>query len=276
METAPASYHSLLFRRHTRSLFRQTRARRCWMRPTSLADSRSVRPGLGRPSADPARRPRLLARHPGGVAGHVGRAGLGPVPRVRVSGCLDIVVLHLSVPSTSFVAIGWRPAPTGGGGFLKNDLPDRALRQRPGRGSRGGGAREVRATTVTRTAYGPGRGYWSRSVVAACGCALRYASLSGRDTDWSYLCANLREPPADGTVFDDPSHPGHAAMTVAGLAVYRDRDAGRLPGALTGAAAGRWTRPSSQPRDGAVADGRERKLVLLLPAGDQPRQARAR
>jgi hypothetical protein len=42
---------------------------------------------------------------------------------------------------------------------------------------------------------------------------------------WSYLCANAACCPAEGTAFDYSSHPAAAAMTVAGLAAYPDRDA---------------------------------------------------
>jgi hypothetical protein len=86
------------------------------------------------------------------------------------------------------------------------------------------------AVTVIGIGYGPGR--LVTPVADAFAAAARQRRLELRELlrvedsrYWSYLCANPACCPADGTVFDYPSHPAAAAMTVAGLAAYPDRDA---------------------------------------------------
>ena len=99
------------------------------------------------------------------------------------------------------------------------------------------------STTVIGIGYGPGR--LVTPVADAFAVAARRRRLEIRELlrvedsrYWSYLCANPACCPADGTVFDYPSHPAAAAMTVAGLAAYPDRDAVAATLApLTGAAA---------------------------------------
>jgi len=99
------------------------------------------------------------------------------------------------------------------------------------------------ATTVIGIGYGPGR--LVTPVADAFAAAVRRRRLDLRELlrveesrYWSYLCASPACCPADGTVFDYPSHPAAAAMTVAGLAAYPDRDAVAATLApLTGAAA---------------------------------------
>jgi hypothetical protein len=86
------------------------------------------------------------------------------------------------------------------------------------------------ATTVIGIGYGPGR--LVTPVADAFAAAALQRCLEMRELlrvedsrYWSYLCTDPACCPADGTVFDYPSHPAAAAMTVAGLAAYPDRDA---------------------------------------------------
>jgi len=99
------------------------------------------------------------------------------------------------------------------------------------------------ATTVIGIGYGPGR--LVTPVADTFAAAARQRRMDLRELlrvedsrYWSYLCANPACCPADGTAFDYPSHPVAAAMTVAGLAAYPDRNAVAATLApLTGAAA---------------------------------------
>jgi len=215
------------------------------------------------PSADPGQPP----SDPGQPSANPGQPPADPGPpsgewdasprsqpdldlsRVRVSGPADIlaVVPHLLGfhPKLSFVVIG-----AGGPrrrveiGF-RYDLPDP-----PGAES----AAEIAAhavavlaqrgaTTVIGIGYGPGR--LVTPVADAFTAAARRRNLEMRELlrvedgrFWSYLCASPACCPAGGTVFDYPSHPAAAAMTVAGLAAYPDRAAVAATLApLTGAAA---------------------------------------
>jgi hypothetical protein len=208
----------------------------------------------GQPAANPGQpstAPGQPSADPGPPSGQ-GDAGPRPQPdldlsRVRVSGPADIlaVVPHLLGfhPRLSFVVIG-----AGGPrrrveiGF-RYDLPDP-----PGAESAAGIADHAvavlaqrGASTVIGIGYGPGR--LVTPVADAFTAAARQRGLEMRELlrvedsrFWSYLCVNPACCPADGTVFDYPSHPAAAAMTVAGLAAYPDRDAvaatlAPLPGA---------------------------------------------
>ena len=156
--------------------------------------------------------------------------------KVRVSGPADIlaVVPHLIGfhPALSFVVIGaagpHRRIELG----FRYDLPDppdsaaaaeiadHAVAVLTQRG----------ASMVIGIGYGPGR------LVTPVADAVA-AAVSGRRLQlrellrvedgryWSYLCTNTACCPAEGTAFDYLSHPAAAAMTVAGLAAYPDRDA---------------------------------------------------
>jgi len=185
-----------------------------------------------------------------------GRGDAGPwpqqdvsLPRVQVSGPSDMlaVVPHLLGfhPQLSFVVIGARgPRQRLDIGFRYNlpdppgteaaaEIADHAVAVLAQRGS----------TTVIAIGYGPGR--LVTPIADAFAAAARRRRLDLRELlrvensrYWSYLCANPACCPADGTVFDYPSHPAAAAMTVAGLAAYPDRDAVAATLApLTGAAA---------------------------------------
>lgn len=212
--------------------------------------------GLGPPSADPGPSPADSGPPPPVPGPPSGRGDASPRPqpdldlsRVRVSGPADIlaVVPHLLGfhPQLSFVVIG-----AGGPrrrveiGF-RYDLPDP-----PGAAAAADIADHAvavlaqhAATTVIGIGYGPGQ--LVTPVADAFAAAARRRSLEIRELlrvedsrYWSYLCANSACCPADGAVFDYPSHPAAAAMTVAGLAAYPDRDAiAATLAPLTGAAA---------------------------------------
>ena len=173
----------------------------------------------------------------------------GALPRVRVSGPADMlaVVPHLLGfhPQLSFVVIGAAgprqrveigfryDLPDPPGAEAAAEIADHAVAVLTQRG----------ASTVIGIGYGPGR--LVTPVADAFAAAARQRRLELRELlrvedsrYWSYLCANPACCPADGTVFDYPSHPAAAAMTVAGLVAYPDRDAVAATLApLTGAAA---------------------------------------
>ena len=214
-------------------------------------DSSAVPPSAdpGPPSADP--RPPSADLGPSS-----GRGDTGPwyqpddaLPRVRVSGPADMlaVVPHLLGfhPQLSFVVIGAAgprqrveigfryDLPDPPGAEAAAEIADHAVAVLTQRG----------ASTVIGIGYGPGR--LVTPVADAFAAAARQRRLELRELlrvedsrYWSYLCANPACCPADGTVFDYPSHPAAAAMTVAGLVAYPDRDAVAATLApLTGAAA---------------------------------------
>jgi hypothetical protein len=158
------------------------------------------------------------------------------LPRVKVSGPSDIlaVVPHLMGfhPRLSFVVIGAAgprlrvelgfryDLPDPPGAAAAAEIADHAVAVLAQRG----------AGTVIGIGYGPGR--LVTPVADAFAAAARRRRLQVRELlrvedgrYWSYLCANPACCPADGTPFDYQSHPAAAAMTVAGLAAYPDRDA---------------------------------------------------
>jgi Domain of unknown function (DUF4192) len=171
------------------------------------------------------------------------------LPRVRVSSPADMlaIVPHLLGfhPHLSFVVIGASgPRQRVEIGF-RYDLPDPASAEAAGEIADHAVAvlAQRGATTVIGIGYGPGR--LVTPVADAFAAAARQRRLDLRELlrvedsrYWSYLCGNPACCPADGAVFDYPSHPAAAAMTVAGLAAYPDRDAVAATLApLTGAAA---------------------------------------
>jgi hypothetical protein len=146
---------------------------------------------------------------------------------------LSFVVIGAGGPRQR-VEIGFRyNLPDPPSGEAAGEIADHALAVLAQRG----------ATTVIGIGYGPGR--LVTPVADAFAAAVRQRRLDLRELlrveesrYWSYLCANAACCPADGTVFDYPSHPAAAAMTVAGLAAYPDRDAiAATLAPLTGAAA---------------------------------------
>ena len=171
------------------------------------------------------------------------------LPRVRVSGPADMlaVVPHLLGfhPQLSFVVIGASgprqrveigfryDLPDPPGAEAAAEIADHAVAVLAQRG----------ASTVIGIGYGPGR--LVTPVADAFAAAARQRRMDLRELlrvedgrYWSYLCASAACCPADGTAFDYQSHPAAAAMTVAGLAAYPDRDAVAATLApLTGAAA---------------------------------------
>jgi len=171
------------------------------------------------------------------------------LPRVQVSGPADIlaVVPHLMGfhPRLSFVVIGAAGSRRRVELGFRYDLPDPPGTEAAAAiadhavavlGPRG-------ASTVIGIGYGPGR--LVTPVADAFAAAVRQRRLELRELlrvedgrYWSYLCANVACCPVEGTAFDYRSHPAAAAMTVAGLAAYPDRDAVAATVApLTGAAA---------------------------------------
>ena len=156
-------------------------------------------------------------------------------PRVRVSSPADVlaVVPHLLGfhPDLSFVVIGAAgPRRQVELGF-RYDLPDP-----PDAAAAADIAdhavsvlTERRMSTVIGVGYGPGR--LVTPVADALAAAVRRRRLHLRELlrvengrYWSYLCGNVNCCPADGTPFDYLSHPVAAAMTVAGLPAYPDRE----------------------------------------------------
>jgi Domain of unknown function (DUF4192) len=158
------------------------------------------------------------------------------LPRVRIGGPGDIlaVVPHLMRfhPRLSFVVIGATgprrrielgfryDLPDPPGAAAAAEIADHAVAVLGQRG----------ASTVIGIGYGPGR--LVTPVADAFATAVRQRRLELRELlrvedsrYWSYLCANVACCPAEGMAFDYQSHPAAAAMTVAGLAAYPDRDA---------------------------------------------------
>jgi hypothetical protein len=158
------------------------------------------------------------------------------LPKVRVSGPADIlaVVPHLIGfhPRLSFVVIGAAgprrrvelgfryDLPDPPGAAAAAEIADHAVAVLAQRG----------ASTVIGIGYGPGR--LVTPVADAFAAAVSQRRLQLRELlrvedgrYWSYLCANAACCPVEGTAFDYRSHPVAAAMTVAGLAAYPDRDA---------------------------------------------------
>jgi hypothetical protein len=133
---------------------------------------------------------------------------------------LSFVVIGAGGPRRR-VEIGFRyDLPDPPGAEAAADIADHAVAVLAQRG----------ATTVIGIGYGPGRlvtPVADAFAVAALQRCLEIRELLRVEDSryWSYLCANPACCPADGTVFDYPSHPAAAAMTVAGLAAYPDRDA---------------------------------------------------
>jgi len=136
------------------------------------------------------------------------------------------------------------------------------------------------AETVIGIGYGPGRLVTPVADVFA--AAIRDHGLELRELlrvedgkYWSYLCAEVACCPAEGTAFDYRSHPAAAAMTVAGLAAYSDRDARAATLApLTGEAARsmhqaieRASRKAQALVDQARRAGRGDPLRLVIDEG---------
>jgi hypothetical protein len=158
------------------------------------------------------------------------------LPRVRVGCPADIlaVVPYLMGfhPRLSFVVIGAAgprrrielgfryDLPDPPGAAAAAEIADHAVAVLSQRG----------ANMVIGIGYGPGR--LVTPVADAFAAAVGQRRLELRELlrvednrYWSYLCANVACCPAEGTRFDYQSHPAAAAMTVAGLAAYPDRDA---------------------------------------------------
>lgn len=167
-----------------------------------------------------------------------GACGPGLAPsqaRVRLSSPADVlaVVPHLLGfhPANSLVVIGARGSRERVELGFRYDLPDppdsawaaeiadhaiAVLTQR-------------RIGTVIGVGYGPGR--LVTPVVDVFTAAVRRSGLRLRELlrvedgrYWSYLCRNVTCCPAEGVAFDPRSHPASAALALAGLAAYPDRE----------------------------------------------------
>jgi Domain of unknown function (DUF4192) len=160
----------------------------------------------------------------------------GAKPRVRVSSPAGVlaVVPHLLGfhPAQSFVVIGANgPRQQVELGF-RYDLPDPPDAAVAAAIADHAVAvlTERRMSTVIGVGYGSGR--LVTPVADALAAAARHRRLRLRELlrvedgrYWSYLCGDVSCCPPEGTPFDYPSHPVAAAMTVAGLAAYPDREA---------------------------------------------------
>jgi hypothetical protein len=136
------------------------------------------------------------------------------------------------------------------------------------------------ATTVIGIGYGPG--HLVTPVADAFAVAAQERGLELRELlrvdggrYWSYLCTEVACCPAEGTAFDYESHPAAAAMTVAGLAAYPDRNARAAALApLTGEAARSMARAIERASaraqslvDAARRRGRGDPLGLVIEEG---------
>jgi Domain of unknown function (DUF4192) len=172
----------------------------------------------------------------------------GP-PRIRLSSPAGILaaVPHLFGfhPGRSLVVIGaGGPRDRVKLGF-RYDLPD-PPDDEAARGIAGHAVAvlaERGATSVIAVGYGEGR--LVTPVMDALAAAAGEGGLAVRELlrvedgrYWSYLCQDVNCCPAEGLPFDPRSHPVAAAMSVAGLAAYPDREAlARTLAPLTGARA---------------------------------------
>ena len=209
--------------------------------PADLDQPRTVRRApapadLNQSPAAPAPAPADLNQPPGSGESASRAQPDMTLPRVRVSGPADIlaVVPHLIGfhPGLSFVVIGAAgprrrvelgfryDLPDPPGAAAAAEIADHAVAVLAQRG----------ASTVIGIGYGPGRLVTPIADAFAAAASRRRLQLrellrveDGRY--WSYLCTNAACCPAEGTAFDYRSHPAAAAMTVAGLAAYPDRDA---------------------------------------------------
>src|ERR1051326_2246226 len=195
-------------------------------------------PAAGQPAEPEPGAPSPPPAHPDLPPGWA-EAGPQPdpaLPRVQVGGPADIlaVVPHLMGfhPRLSFVVIGAAGARRRIGLGFRYDLPDP-----PGAAAAAEIADHAVAVLSQRgtsmvigIGYGPGR--LVTPVADAFASAVGRRRLALRELlrvedrrYWAYVCANVACCPPEGTDFDYQSHPAAAAMTVAGLAAYPDRDA---------------------------------------------------
>ncbi|MGE5132353.1 MAG: DUF4192 domain-containing protein [Gemmatimonadota bacterium] len=192
------------------------------------AASDTVRGDAGHPARPPARRsqPPVRLSSPAGV--------LAAVPH--------LLGFH---PGRSLVVIG-ADGPRGRVRFgCRYDLPDP-----PDPGTAAAIAEHAasvlareRLTTVIVVGYGPGALVTPVAdvlvpVLRERGLSLRELLRAEDGRYWSYLCTEPACCPPEGVPFDTGSHPVAAAMTVAGLPAYPDREAlARSLGPVTGEAA---------------------------------------
>jgi hypothetical protein len=200
--------------------------------PAAAAAGRAPGAAPGRaPGAAPGRAPGAApGRAPAATAGRP-----GPQPRVRLSSPADVLALvpHLLGfhPARSLVVIG-AGGPRGrvrfGCRYDLPDPPDAAHAAAIAQHAAGVLTRE-RLSTVIAVGYGPGRLVTPLAdvlvpVLRERGLTLRELLRAEDGRYWSYLCAEPACCPPDGVPYDPGSHPVAAAMTVAGLPAYPDRE----------------------------------------------------
>lgn len=163
------------------------------------------------------------------------RPGSPPRPRVRLSAPADVLaaVPHLLGfhPARSLVVIG-ADGPRGRVRFgCRYDLPDPPDPATAAAiaGHAAGVLSREQLTTVIAAGYGPGRLVTPLADVLAPvlrerGLTLREMLRAEDGRYWSYLCAEPGCCPPEGVPYDAGSHPVAAAMTVAGLPAYPDRE----------------------------------------------------
>ena len=220
--------------------------------PAPARDDLSPPPTWGEAGQPPGRddaRPRVRVGSPAGV--------LAVVPHLLgFHPALSFVVVGAAGPRRQ-VKLGFRyDLPDPPDARLAADIADHTVAVLTGQ----------RLGTVIGIGYGPGR--LVTPVADALAAAVRRSRLrlwellrveDGRY--WSYLCANPDCCPPAGTPFDYPTHPVAAAMTVAGLAAYPDRDTlAQTLAPLTG--------PAAQAMDQAV----ERACAAAQALVDQARR----
>lgn len=198
-----------------------------------------------------------------------------PQPRVRLSSPADVlaVVPHLFGfhPDHSLVVIGAAGEPEHVELGFRYDLPDppdaaaaaeiaeHAVRVLAHRG----------AASVIAVGYGPGPlvtpavDALATAVAGRRGLRLREVMRVDGGRYWSYLCRDVTCCPAEGVPFDYRSHPAAAAMTVAGLAAYPDRDA-------RAAAVAPVTGQAAEAMDRALERASARAAALVAEAAGRP------
>ncbi len=210
-------------------------------RPAASGTAGQRRPGARRQSALPSQ-PRVRLSSPAGV--------LAAVPH--------LLGFH---PARSLVVIG-ADGPRGrvrfGCRYDLPDPPDPATAIAIAEHAAGVLTRE-QLTTVIAAGYGPGRLVTPLAdvlvpVLRERGLTLRELLRAEDGRYWSYLCSEPGCCPPEGVPFDPGSHPVAAAMTVAGLPAYPDREAlGRLLDPVTGKAAARMRAATDRAYDRAGA-----------------------
>ncbi|HEY7143990.1 MAG TPA: DUF4192 domain-containing protein [Streptosporangiaceae bacterium] len=184
------------------------------------------------PAGDAAPRTRIQPASPSVATS----AAPGGTPRVRVDtlpGLLAVVPYLLGFhPASSLVIIGVDPPRGRVRVTFRFDLPDPPDPAAADRlaAHAAGVLSQQRISTVIAVGYGPGTLVTPvmerlRPAIAAAGVTPRDLVRVADDRYWSYLCADPRCCPPQGTAFDPVAHPAAAELTAAGVPAYRDREA---------------------------------------------------